>query len=63
MELTMAAQGDPTPWSVPLTTSDSLSAGEATESPLHGRGYFSELGAVRRKPGIFTHLTPSRKGA
>ncbi|KAI9774376.1 MAG: hypothetical protein M1840_004270 [Geoglossum simile] len=50
MELTMAAQEDSTPWSVPLTPSDSLSAGGATESLLHGRGYFSELGAVRRKP-------------
>jgi len=50
MELTMAAQEDSTPWSVPLTTSDSLSTGEATEQLLHGRGYFSELGVVRRKP-------------
>src|SRR5579862_7553835 len=55
MELTMAAQEDSTPWSVPLTTSDSLSAGEAAESLLRGRGYFSELGTVRRKPGILTY--------
>ncbi|KAI9775245.1 MAG: hypothetical protein M1839_001363 [Geoglossum umbratile] len=40
----MAAQDDSTPWSAPLIASNS------TESLLHGRGYFSELGAVRRKP-------------
>ncbi|KAH0542872.1 hypothetical protein FGG08_002732 [Glutinoglossum americanum] len=43
----MATQEDPTPWSV---TSGNLSSGETIESLLYGRGYFSELGAVRRKP-------------
>ncbi|KAI9858080.1 MAG: hypothetical protein M1813_007892 [Trichoglossum hirsutum] len=53
MELIMAAQGDATPWSLPLTTSDDdLSTGEATGPLLHGRGYFSQLGIVRRKPGM-----------
>lgn len=47
MELTMGAQEDPTPWPEP--------AGSATESnseetKLLGRGYFSQLGIVRRKP-------------
>jgi tRNA-specific adenosine deaminase 1 len=53
MELIMAAQEDATPWSLPLTASDGPSTGETTESLLHGRGYFSELGIVRRKPGIY----------
>ncbi|PBP20962.1 adenosine-deaminase domain-containing protein [Diplocarpon rosae] len=49
MELTMAAQQDSTPWDLPSTrTSNSLLATESTA--LHGRGYFSALGAVRRKP-------------
>ncbi|KAK2627124.1 hypothetical protein QTJ16_003090 [Diplocarpon rosae] len=49
MELTMAAQQDSTPWDLPSTgTSNSLLAKESTT--LHGRGYFSALGAVRRKP-------------
>lgn len=44
MELTMDAQEDPTPWA----TSTSPTDGHAV---LRGRGYFSELGVVRRKPG------------
>jgi len=41
MELIMAAQDDATPWEKPADTdSDGLT----------GRGYFSELGVVRRKP-------------
>jgi tRNA-specific adenosine deaminase 1 len=41
MELIMALQDDPTPWEVvPEENSDSL----------QGRGYFSRLGIVRRKP-------------
>ncbi|GFF52288.1 hypothetical protein IFM62136_02013 [Aspergillus lentulus] len=52
MELCMAAQDDPSPWEV-------IAPGpERTESPrpgagpelLDGRGYFSRLGIVRRKP-------------
>lgn len=43
MELTMSAQEDPTPWSVP--------APSASDDPqLPGRQYFSHLGIVRRKP-------------
>ncbi|GIK02447.1 hypothetical protein Aspvir_006502 [Aspergillus viridinutans] len=48
MELCMAAQDDPRPWEV-VTPGP-----ERTESPgpelLDGRGYFSRLGIVRRKP-------------
>ncbi|GFG21657.1 tRNA-specific adenosine deaminase 1 [Aspergillus udagawae] len=47
MELCMAAQDDPSPWEV-------APGPERTESPgpelLDGRGYFSRLGIVRRKP-------------
>ena len=44
MELVMEAQDDPTPWPVPAALEGSTSA-------LLGRGFFSELGVVRRKPG------------
>ncbi|KAI5306732.1 hypothetical protein KEM56_007391 [Ascosphaera pollenicola] len=47
MELTMAAQEDATPWS--RTEHQSESSDRAT-SLLDGRGYFSHLGVVRRKP-------------
>lgn len=43
MELVMEAQDDPTPW--PVTVSD-----ESIASGLLGRGSFSQLGVVRRKP-------------
>ncbi len=43
MELVMEAQDDPTPWPVTALR------GEATSSLL-GRGSFSQLGVVRRKP-------------
>lgn len=44
MELTMRMQEDSTPWPVTsAATGDGLST-------LKGRGYFSELGVVRRKP-------------
>ncbi|KAF2433183.1 hypothetical protein EJ08DRAFT_647566 [Tothia fuscella] len=49
MELTMQAQEDATPWEVPLSeeVSDILhDKGDA----LMGRGHFSKLGIVRRKP-------------
>lgn len=51
MELTMYAQDDATPWPVP--SEDASSIEESTEL-LEGRGYFSQLGIVRRKPCIFT---------
>ncbi|CAD6569105.1 MAG: hypothetical protein ASARMPRED_002410 [Alectoria sarmentosa] len=44
MELVMEAQEDPTPW--PVTASS-----EGYASSLLGRGSFSQLGIVRRKPG------------
>jgi tRNA-specific adenosine deaminase 1 len=55
MELTMAAQDDATPWSLPTpleTVPDRLST-SPSPSPstlLPGRAYFSALGIVRRKP-------------
>jgi len=52
MELIMQAQKDSTPWQLPESTSGVLNDG-ADETPLDlkGRGFFSELGIVRRKPG------------
>ncbi|KPM45087.1 hypothetical protein AK830_g1443 [Neonectria ditissima] len=48
MELTMAAQGDASPWQASVRgTSDPESQSEAH---LPGRAYFSKLGIVRRKP-------------
>ncbi|VBB72936.1 Putative tRNA-specific adenosine deaminase [Podospora comata] len=44
MELTMASQPDSTPWSSPILLS------EQPDGQLLGRGYFSHLGIVRRKP-------------
>ena len=49
MELVMEAQDDPTPW--PVTA-----PGEGHTSGLLGRGSFSQLGCVRRKPCEQTHL-------
>ncbi|KAI0600614.1 adenosine deaminase/editase [Biscogniauxia sp. FL1348] len=53
MELTMASQDDATPWAIP-SPSPSSSPTNPTPSPappqLPGRGYFSQLGIVRRKP-------------
>jgi tRNA-specific adenosine deaminase 1 len=46
MELTMAAQEDATPWAIPPPSD----ASAASNSTLPGRGYFSNLGIVRRKP-------------
>ena len=43
MELVMEAQEDPTPWPVNIS-------GERATSGLLGRGSFSQLGVVRRKP-------------
>ncbi|RDW80139.1 hypothetical protein BP6252_04777 [Coleophoma cylindrospora] len=51
MELTMAAQDDSSPWDVPPTIqSQDIEASTEAEAILYGRGYFSELGIVRRKP-------------
>ncbi|CAZ81174.1 unnamed protein product [Tuber melanosporum] len=54
MELTMAVQDDPTPWTIlPLAPASSTSP-RALGQPrtlLQGRQYFSELGFVRTKPG------------
>ncbi|KAL4911219.1 adenosine deaminase/editase [Aspergillus multicolor] len=47
MELVMAAQEDATPWELP-TTSPSIPS--SSTGPLSGRGHFSRLGVVRRKP-------------
>ncbi|KAI9702221.1 MAG: hypothetical protein M1820_006303 [Bogoriella megaspora] len=47
MELTMDAQDDPAPWEHPP---DQGGTEDGQAFNLHGRGYFSELGAVRRKP-------------
>ncbi|KAL8745552.1 MAG: hypothetical protein Q9190_002318 [Brigantiaea leucoxantha] len=48
MELVMNAQKDATPWPV--------AERQETSSPLKGRGSFSELGIVRRKPGSSSSL-------
>ena len=44
MELVMEAQEDASPWPTEASTEQT--------SPLLGRGSFSQLGIVRRKPGI-----------
>ena len=54
MELVMQAQEDATPWEVrqlPQQHSEGISNNSAAE--MKGRGNFSELGIVRRKPGKF----------
>ena len=48
MELVMRAQKDATPWPAPSALSPGT---EPQVGLLKGRGYFSELGVVRRKPG------------
>jgi tRNA-specific adenosine deaminase 1 len=50
MELTMAAQEDAAPWELPSTKQKSSSDEPAADGTLLGRGYFSQLGVVRRKP-------------
>jgi tRNA-specific adenosine deaminase 1 len=54
MELTMAAQDDATPWDLSsLATHSNFGTHSSpliSEPQLHGRGYFSALGVVRRKP-------------
>lgn len=49
MELTMSNQEDDTPWAVLPKVTDADQPEE-----LKGRGYFSELGIVRRKPCMFS---------
>jgi tRNA-specific adenosine deaminase 1 len=51
MELTIAAQDDNTPWALPPESPNrDISIATDLEMSLKGRGYFSELGIVRRKP-------------
>ncbi|KAK7531489.1 adenosine deaminase/editase [Phyllosticta citribraziliensis] len=50
MELTMQAQADATPWDLPPKSTETPEFA-STKEALRGRGYFSELGIVRRKPG------------
>lgn len=46
MELVMEAQDDPEPWPI-------ASCPGGRENVLLGRGFFSQVGMVRRKPGAF----------
>ncbi|KAL2069002.1 hypothetical protein VTL71DRAFT_15340 [Oculimacula yallundae] len=50
MELTMAAQEDDTPWALPSEKDEDGVSPASEPGVLHGRGYFSALGSVRRKP-------------
>lgn len=52
MELTVAAQDDASPWTAPPSIEELTYAKHDHQhhSSLQGRGYFSELGVVRRKP-------------
>lgn len=60
MELTMQAQEDSTPWQLPPSTSDVDGEDMSrTVQELEGRGYFSKLGIVRRKPGTDSLFCPS----
>ncbi|KAF7548088.1 hypothetical protein G7Z17_g7290 [Cylindrodendrum hubeiense] len=49
MELIMAAQEDDAAWDPPV--SDPADSGSDPEASLYGRGHFSKVGIVRRKPG------------
>jgi tRNA-specific adenosine deaminase 1 len=53
MELIMDAQDDATPWDIPEPDSPT----DVDSPSLAGRGYFSQLGVVRRKPGKFIDIT------
>jgi len=55
MELTMDAQEDATPW---LEPASSATEGIFDGAELHGRGFFSQLGIVRRKPCACRSYTP-----
>ncbi|KAF2403617.1 tRNA-specific adenosine deaminase [Trichodelitschia bisporula] len=48
MELVMRSQEDATPWHLPPLSD--VPRAETSQDELRGRGYFSELGIVRRKP-------------
>lgn len=50
MELTMNVQEDATPWPLPKAVSPPNESNQGEDGALKGRGYFSELGIVRRKP-------------
>lgn len=55
MELVMAEQDDPTPWAPQTTTTTTTTVASTSNPPgeqpvLDGRGHFSNLGIVRRKP-------------
>lgn len=50
MELTMAAQDDASPWELPFSAPTDSSETSPDATLLSGRGYFSQLGTVRRKP-------------
>lgn len=51
MELTMSSQADPTPWALPTPApTPSLAPSPSSAPALLGRGHFSSLGIVRRKP-------------
>ena len=51
----MAAQDDPTPWNFEKACTGVASKPDDVTplQTLHGRGYFSELGVVRRKPSTY----------
>lgn len=52
MECTIASQADPTPWEIsPQLPTSPTNPAVVPPSVLRGRGYFSQLGAVRTKPG------------
>jgi tRNA-specific adenosine deaminase 1 len=54
MELVMQAQEDATPWELPqLLQGHSEGVSNNSVAEMKGRGCFSELGIVRRKPGGF----------
>lgn len=55
MELIIEAQSDATPWPVPPTNDEN----GKQQKPLLGRGSFSQLGVVRRKP--CKYLTTTNK--
>ena len=50
MELTMDAQEDATPWPEPASSTAESTLEGLEINELHGRGYFSQLEIVRRKP-------------
>ncbi|CRK22865.1 hypothetical protein BN1723_012803 [Verticillium longisporum] len=49
MELTMATQEDASPWDAPVEAGEDATTTSADPS-MPGRGFFSQLGIVRRKP-------------